>query len=164
MGQNDEVWKSASDERLYELARDTGEAILHHRFKKIDPSRRLDLIHDSLMDLAQLRAADSPRAWFITVLTRKALSWLRRGDADVKGATDRHQSKPDDAPPDPDFVLDARRALAHLPPREQQVLWAVAAGESREELAQALGTSRANIDQIVSRCRRALRARGGEEP
>jgi DNA-binding NarL/FixJ family response regulator len=43
-----------------------------------------------------------------------------------------------------------------MAPREREIVVAVAMGEDREELARSYNTSRANIDQIVSRARRRL--------
>ena len=51
---------------------------------------------------------------------------------------------------------EAERVVVTLSDRERQVFAALAAGEERDDIARALGTSRANIDQIVSRTRKRL--------
>jgi DNA-directed RNA polymerase specialized sigma24 family protein len=58
------------------------------------------------------------------------------------------------------FVLDARAELLRLSPRDRAIVVAAALGEEREDIARNLGTSRANVDQIVSRARKRLS--GGE--
>jgi transcriptional regulator len=54
------------------------------------------------------------------------------------------------------YAVDARGALAGMGARERAVLVADACGEAREVIAKAWGTSRANVDQIVSRGRRRV--------
>src|SRR5690606_26659727 len=120
-------------------------------FAKIDEARRVDLIHDLLATrLDAILGADSPRALFLTALSRLAIQWMRRRDAEV------HESlavQVDTVDRDPAHGIDARRALEKLGPREARVLFAVATGEDRDEIARVHGTSRQNVDQIVSRAR-----------
>jgi DNA-binding NarL/FixJ family response regulator len=59
-------------------------------------------------------------------------------------------------------ITEVADLLATLTPREREVVLAVASGERPEDLAAQLKTSRANIDQIVSRARRSLRMRRDE--
>jgi DNA-directed RNA polymerase specialized sigma24 family protein len=143
--------------RLYELARADGPKLLSRFARRLGDERVLDLVHDLLATkLESILAADEPRALFCTALQRRAISWLRRGDADVV------EDKPDianDASLDQEperqrFLLDARAALDGLPPRERMMVVAVALGEEREAIAREFQTTRANVDQIVSRVRR----------
>jgi RNA polymerase sigma factor (sigma-70 family) len=144
--------------RLYELALADGPPLLRSFRRRLGDDRIVDLIHDLLAaKLDALVAADEPRALFCTALQRRAISWLRRGDADVVedareavGETDESERQ--------QFIVDARSALDHLPERERAIVVAVALGEEREAVARAFGTSRANVDQIVSRVRRRFSA------
>lgn len=138
---------------LYRLAIADGTRALRS-FSKIDEERRADLIHDLLATrLDAILAADSPRALFLTALSRLAIQWIRRKDAEV------HESPAAQAEGidrDPGHAIDVRRALAKLGARDARVLFAVAIGEDRDEIARVHGTSRQNVDQIVSRARRRL--------
>jgi DNA-directed RNA polymerase specialized sigma24 family protein len=143
--------------RLYALALADGPLLLKSFRRRLGEDRIVDLVHDFLAaNLGAVIAADEPRALFCVALQRRAISWLRRGDADV--AADPSSGKVPAAPVDEherhDFIVDARSALAGLPKREQEIVVAVALGEDREAVARAFGTSRSNVDQIVSRVRR----------
>lgn len=138
---------------LYRLAIADGTRALR-TFSKIDEERRADLIHDLLATrLDAILAADSPRALFVTALIRLAIQWIRRKDAEVREGPAVHV---DGIDRDPAYGIDVRRALEKLGPREARVLLAVAIGEDRDEIARVHGTSRQNVDQIVSRARRRL--------
>jgi DNA-directed RNA polymerase specialized sigma24 family protein len=151
--------------RLYELALADGPPLLRSFRRRLGDDRIVDLIHDLLAaKLDALIAADEPRALFCTALQRRAISWLRRGDADVvadpsSGKTpaasiDEHERQ--------EFIVDARRTLRDLPDRDREIVVAVALGEDREAVARAFGTSRANVDQILSRVRRRFSAKEQE--
>jgi RNA polymerase sigma factor (sigma-70 family) len=138
---------------LYALAMDDGQRALRS-FKKLDAARRVDLVHDLLATrMDAILDAESPRALFMTSLGRLAIQWLRRKDAEVLEPV---TPTPDGTDRDPAHRLDLIRTLERLPPRDRQVLLAVAMGEDREEIARVLGTSRENVDQIVSRARKRL--------
>jgi DNA-directed RNA polymerase specialized sigma24 family protein len=140
--------------RLYELARADGPRLLSRFARRLGDDRVLDLVHDLLAtQLEAILAAKEPRALFCTALQRRAISWLRRGDADVV------EDKPDvaaehDEPERQRFLLDAKAALDGLGARERMMVVAVALGEDREAIAREFQTTRANVDQIVSRVRR----------
>ena len=145
--------------RLYELAREDGPRFLARFQRRLGDERILDLVHDLLATKADaIVQADEPRALFCTALQRRAVSWLRRGDAAVveespasrgtgaTGGEDEHERQR--------FLVDARAALEELTPRERGMAVAVALGEEREDVAREFKTTRANVDQIVSRIRR----------
>lgn len=144
---------------LYALAVRDGRAALHRYRGALGAARVDDLIHDLLAaHLEDLVRADNPRALLATALVRRAISWLRRKDARVVEARDDDGAFDGESASDAlDFVLDARSAIAQLGAREQEIVFAVACGNDREQIAKELGTSRANVDQIVSRARRKLR-------
>jgi RNA polymerase sigma-70 factor (ECF subfamily) len=55
--------------------------------------------------------------------------------------------------------VDLHRAMAHLKPRERELLWlAYAQGSSHREIAQALGLKTASIKLLLFRARRRLAA------
>lgn len=142
---------------LYELAREDGPRFLARFRRRLGDERIVDLVHDLLATKAEAIAlADEPRALFCTALQRRAISWLRRGDAAVIEAPPSGAvgTVPEDEAERQRFLVDARAALDELTPRERMVAVAVALGEEREEIARELKTSRANVDQIVSRIRR----------
>lgn len=143
--------------RLYTLAVKTA----HDALRSHGPSVREqveDLVHDKLFAcLEDLLTASKPRAFFVTAIRRAALDLVRRErryDHDDE-TPDAHLSDPS---PCADDTIASREELsaliASLSARERDVVGAVAQGCDREELAAALGTSRANIDQIVSRVRK----------
>ncbi|MEZ4409510.1 MAG: hypothetical protein R3A52_24015 [Polyangiales bacterium] len=128
----------------------------------------MDEAHDLLAErMTEILSAESPRAYFATALRRRLIDVERRArtrrEAPRTEATDEAARRV----PSPGtesgaervaFVIDARAGVARLTLRERDVLVAVAEGEDRDALARALGTSRANIDQIVSRARQKLHA------
>jgi DNA-directed RNA polymerase specialized sigma24 family protein len=150
--------------RLYEVALDDGVRFLSSFKRTLGDERTLDLIHDLLAEkLEAILAAETPRAFFCIALQNRARSWLRRGDARVV------ESPPDssrrDGVDDSDsdrqaFVLDARDALDALSERDRAIVTAAGYGENREVIAREFKTSRANVDQIVSRLQKRFREGG----
>lgn len=119
-----------------------------------------DLVHDLLHEkLDAILEARNPRGLFITAIRNAAIDLQRRDKKLVREdetlAVERH----DEAPAVDDLLAsrqEAERVTATLSARERQVFAALAAGEERDDIARALGTSRVNIDQIVSRTRKRL--------
>lgn len=155
--------------KLYALALEDGPRLLGSFRRRLGEDRIVDLVHDLLAaKLEVIVAAKEPRALFCTALQRRAISWLRRGDAAVledrsrdsaPHASDASAVAAIDGSVNPEddrheFLIDAKSALDELPPRERAMVVAVAMGEERESIAREFGTSRANVDQIVSRVRR----------
>jgi len=150
--------------KLYELALADGPRLLKSFQKRLGDDRIVDLVHDLLATKVEaIVNADEPRALFCTALQRRAISWLRRGDAAV--VEDAPERPPEGVIEDErqGFLVDARNALADLPERERAMVVAVALGEEREAIAAAFRTTRANVDQIVSRVRRRFASREGGE-
>ncbi|MFO0735400.1 MAG: hypothetical protein U0270_05955 [Labilithrix sp.] len=147
--------------RLYELALEDGPKLLARFQRRLGDERIVDLVHDLLSTKAEaIVAADEPRALFCTALQRRAISWLRRGDAAVMEAGPESAGGREDEGERQRFLLDARAALDGLSERERAMAVAVALGEERETIAREFRTTRANVDQIVSRIRR--RFAGGD--
>lgn len=145
---------------LYALAMSAARATLR-RFRGIDPARAEDLASEVILRaLPEVIAAENPRAYYCTALRRAAISWTRRGGAAVReGEARPWEGGPLDAAERAVIdCVDARRRLKALAPRERAVLFAVVEGEAREAIAARLGTSRANVDQIVHRARARVAA------
>jgi RNA polymerase sigma factor (sigma-70 family) len=153
--------------QLYRYAMEEGPRILSSYRREFGDAVIEELTHaliaERLHDI--VTKSDNPKAYFRTALVRRAISWARRGDAAVveqpsdtapawsSGATGPANEETDRQ----QFVHDAQVILDSLSPRDQQILVAVGLGEDRDELARMFQTSRANIDQIVSRARKLLR-------
>lgn len=149
---------------FYAMAVRDGERMLASFRQKLDEERIRDLIHDLLAErLREVIEAKDPRALFCVALQRRAISWLRRGDAVVEEPPPASGPTGEAADIEEErraFLIDASRALLELSQRDRDIVAAVAWGEDREEIAQRHGTTRPNVDQIVSRAHR--RFRGGE--
>lgn len=144
---------------LYRLACEEGRRALR-RFPDRVRAEVEDLVHDILFDkLGVILGAASPRAMFITVIRNAAID-LQRREARARPDDDTDVEHVNSLANGADQVVAARleveRVTALLTPRERQVFAAIASGEDRDDIAEALGTSRANIDQLVSRARRRL--------
>lgn len=120
-----------------------------------------DLVHDLLHEkLDAILEARNPRGLFITAIRNAAIDLQRRDKRLARGedavtaleASDEALALDDAA----SARQEAERLTATLSARERQVFAALAAGEERDDIAGALGTTRANIDQIVSRTRKRL--------
>jgi DNA-directed RNA polymerase specialized sigma24 family protein len=93
----------------------------------------------------------------------RARSWLRLGASRVvESPPDSSREAPSDTPEEDrrGFVLDARDALDELSERDRGIVVAAGLGEDREEIAKAFGTSRGNVDKIVSRLQKRFRGEG----
>lgn len=120
-----------------------------------------DLVHDKLHEkLRSIVDAASPRAFFVTAIRHAAIDLVRRqkrlapqDELDEAPSANDAALAPDEAA---SVRIEAVRVLATLNVRERQIFGAIAAGEDRDDIAAALYTSRANIDQIVSRTRRRM--------
>lgn len=119
-----------------------------------------ELVWDLLAaELPAIVGAANPRAYFIRAICNRALSWIRSPRSMALPLDDGRVSRTPGAgvESDPVFLIDARAALARLPARERDVVTSAALGIDRDEIAAMFGTSRANVDQIVSRVRRRFR-------
>lgn len=149
--------------RLYALAERDGPGFLRSFRHTLDRERVMDLIHDLLAEkLAEILEAGNPRAVFRTALVRRAISWKRRGDAAVMEdlSDDVMVAEGTSAGSEEErhhFRVMARRALERLPEWKRAIVVAVASGEDRNVIAARFDTSRANVDQIVSRVQRQFK-------
>ena len=148
---------------LYQLAlRDGARALA--RFRALNEQERQDIVAEKFVTtyVEMLQPTISnPRAFFLTAVNRAALSALRRKQTEQKyepaliGVSEGTARTEDDTV----TTLSLARRLAQLSPRDQQLLRAVYMGEDRDRVARQFETSRANVDQIVSRV-----ARMGRQP
>lgn len=140
---------------LYRLAREDGLRGLR-KFRQIDRQDHQDLVHDVLIKaLPKLLSptTTNPRAYFLTAVRRAAIDALRRR-AKTRSLEPEQLEAAVGAATNPSEIVDRQALLESESPKNQQILVAVALGESREKIARAMGTSRANVDQIVSRFRK----------
>jgi RNA polymerase sigma factor (sigma-70 family) len=150
--------------RFYGLAVRDGRQFLASFRKRFGDALIDDLIHDVLADaLDPVLAADNARAFLRVTLWNAARDRVRRKATRVEPEPPVERLEHDkvaDGAELREFVLDARDALAGLCERDRQIVVAVGLGEDREEIATVFGTSRANVDQIVSRARKSFTGRG----
>lgn len=144
---------------LWTLALPTGRRALR-RYRALDASRIEDLVRDVLVArLSEIVRAASPRAYFVSAVHNTARSWLRSPRAEVV-EPDAREGYVNNALDDEEalrvFVIDGRARFAAQSSRAQRLMAADAMGWTREEIAAHEGTSRANVDQILSRARRGL--------
>lgn len=149
---------------LWALACEDGPAALEsfRRSGKLDDARIADLTRDLVIDaLPAILEAVNPHAYFVAAIVNAARSWLRRGSARVMSPDDRSGADDERHPlavtPAPASWIDANDFLLTLSERERSVLVALGHGEERDAIARALGLTRANVDQIISRARRRFR-------
>lgn len=161
--------RSKEINRLYRLAMDEGRSALRG-MQWVREAEVEDLVHDKLhAELASLLLATDPRAYFCTIVRRAALDLRRknqgkRGDGTALRAfvsvddADFQALPAEDAPIDEALARrrQAQEVIARLSERELQVFVAIMHGEDRDDIAATLETSRANVDQIVSRTRKRV--------
>lgn len=119
-----------------------------------------DQIHDTFFRiLPELMNAEHELALFLVALSRDTISLIRRKDSVVVKDVESEESAGEliEADFEPVFRLDAQSFLAGLPLRDRSILIAVGEGEDRETIAREHKTTRANVDQVVSRARKKFR-------
>ncbi len=150
--------KCALARELYVLARRTGAAALHRRWKYSE-DEALDLVHDVLAVHWDeiLQADESPKGFFLRVLVNRAIDRHRRRQREALVPPD----PPTGGPGPASAALELGRVLSllrtELSPRDRRVFGARCLGLSAKEVAEAEGLSPANVDQIVSRARARLK-------
>ncbi len=125
----------------------------------IDRERASDLITDLLLrQLDKLIVAKIPFPFFVTSVKNKGRDWLRKTRREVvsEPKVDRAGTQ-DDAS---EAVVHLRAVWQTLTPKEREIFSALQAGEDRDGIARSLRTSRANIDQLISRARKRLKDGG----
>jgi RNA polymerase sigma-70 factor (ECF subfamily) len=122
-----------------------------------------DLLQESYYRLLRARAAYESEAHRRNALFRIATNLIldsRRRTSREPHFADAHQERLATTPGDTDAAeraTDLRRAMAHLKPRERQLLWlAYAQGSSHREIAESLGLRTASIKLLLFRARRRL--------
>lgn len=157
-------WSCEAVGRLFELAEALGRLVLASHRDAFGEDAIVDFVRDFLSrKLLELVQQENPRGAFVVWVKRAMISLRRRGDARVveepTAQADHGAGTGNTRAASAEFVLDARAMLSRLSERDRQ---AVAVGEEREDIAARFRTSRANIDQIVSRVRvRWQRQQGG---
>jgi RNA polymerase sigma factor (sigma-70 family) len=149
--------KSRDFRLLYELAMKEGPGLLGSM--GIDHERASGLITDLfLRELDKLVTAQVPFPYFVTSVRHAGIDWLRKTRREVvsEPKVDRAGTQ-DEAS---EAVVHLRAVWQTLTPKEREIFSALQAGEDRDGIARSLRTSRANIDQLISRARKRLKDGG----
>ena len=152
-------WSCAATGRFFVLAEELGRRVLASHRDAFGEDAIVDFVRDFLSrKFLELIQQENPRSAFVVWVTRAMISFRRRGDARVVEeplgfGADSDSGIGNTPAASAEFVLDARAMLSRLSDRDRQIVQAVAVGEDREEIAARFKTSRANVDQIVSRIR-----------
>lgn len=157
-----ERWQSEDVAKLYAIA------------LKVAPSqlRSFDLPGGLPEDLAadilttklnqQVDCVGVPFSFFVVSLQNKAKSWKRHQR--VRANYQERQSAPEPEPIAEHDGSEVERRLAKawgvLTDRERDIFERIGRDEPREEIASRLGTSRTNVDQLISRARKKLERKG----
>lgn len=155
------------ERELYRFAVDDGRRALLRMSRRLSEDQLDDLLHDFLATrLQHVIEGDNPRGLFLVSLVRAARRSLGRRAREVPHErTTVGEVDVGRAPLDPEsstsLRLDGSALLEAVSARDRDVLFAVALGEEREEIARAHAIGRAAVDQIVSRFRKPAKA-GGE--
>lgn len=156
-------------QQLYEAARAQGQAALARGYR-IRNDEAVDLVHDTLAtSLEPILDAESPLSFFLVSLRNRAVDQYRRRRRE-RPLEDREETgrEPKD-PADTEAPSHAQQVLAfladELSARDNRIFGALAGlGLSAREVAKQEGVTPANVYQIVSRTRRRLKERFGEDP
>lgn len=165
----EERWRSKDVVRLFELAPTIAKRTLAGHWTRIGPEDVEDLAKDLLaqnlhgfLDVDPSTHGGSAAVYFQQALRNRAVSWHRRMSR-LEGDPDRALARVSALAAEENSGsagAEVDQILSRLTPLEREVFAAIQAGEAREAIAERFNTSRANIDQIVSRARRRLRKQG----
>ena len=159
--------RSEATRQLYEAARRDGRYAIPQRWD-VDADTVVDLIHEVLsVCWDELLEKDSPRAFFLIAVKRKAIDRFRKQVRHERVVDHEEAGKQTAAPEAEPRVgasaeLDQGRADVETRPgpRDLRVFQAaVMLGETSKAIAEAEGLTPANVDQIVSRTRKRLKER-----
>lgn len=149
--------------RLFELAIQVG-AVKLSKFRQLGEGEREDLVREKFLDLLPgLVAASNPWGLFVTAIVHAAIDARRRKltaekhEGEILRTAEAHAASRDEVAMAE--TLDMQACFTGFSPRIQQILRAVAEGEERDDVARVFGTSRANVDQVVSRARKRWKDR-----
>ncbi|MCR0984317.1 sigma-70 family RNA polymerase sigma factor [Roseomonas populi] len=140
------------------------------RFLSRDPAAADDLVQDTLLralrNEAQWQRGTSLRAWTFSIL-RNAWFEDRRRHAALKRALDRAPPEEEGRPAGQEHrmeVIGLARVMKDLSPEQQEALVLVGAlGFSMEDAARVAGVQVGTLKARVSRARKALATRYGNE-
>jgi RNA polymerase sigma factor (sigma-70 family) len=165
----EERWRNKDVVRLFELAPTIAKRALAGHWTRIGPEDIEDLAKDLLahnlhgfVDVDPSTYGGSAAAYFQQALWNRAVSWHRRMSR-LEGDSDRALARLSAQPFEESSEsagAEVDQILSRLTRLEREVFAAIQAGVAREAIAERFDTSRANIDQIVSRARRRLRKQG----
>lgn len=152
--------ESPAYNRLYTLAMRTGKAMLGAKFgRQLDDGDIEHLVSTKFAATSsEIVNASNPRGFFVTAIVREAIGVIRRSHTADKHAPEltrvgdmRARAQDEQARVD---TIAMAACFETFSPRDQQILRAVGEGDDREAIARHFATSRANIDQIISRSRK----------
>jgi len=162
----------ATQEVAAESARPDFEAIFHAYYARVarliarvvrDPGRAEELAVEVFWKLSRRPQAQGERVggWLYRTAVRAALYDLRR---DARRERFAHLLRRDERPPDPEELRSAaeerrqvRAVLAHIEPRQAEMILLRATGLSYEETAAAMGMNPASVGTLLSRAQQAFR-------
>lgn len=132
--------------------------MLRSKFRQLSDAEIADLVMAKFLTaIDAIVKAENPRSYFIRALVNAAIDTTRRRKTAEKHSEEvRHIADSEGGRDEDDLLetLSMQTCLASYSPRDQRILRAVAEGEQREEVARSFSTSRANVDQIVSRAKK----------
>jgi RNA polymerase sigma factor (sigma-70 family) len=159
-------WQSPALARLYALALEDGHAVLAAEYPQLSAGEREEVIHDLFVaKVKDVVKATEPRSFFGVAIKRRSIDAFRRVQT-------RHAKEPElraraawrqdgsGAEDERLETIDGARALDRLPEEDRDLMLAITFGEDREDIARQAGTTRANVDQRVSRLRKRLQGGG----
>jgi RNA polymerase sigma factor (sigma-70 family) len=150
----EDLAQSSAFDRVY-LA-EYPRVLRHLTYLTGDRSLAEDLAQEAFGRLLQRADAEElrdPGAWLLTVASNLAYNHARGETRRVE----RERRVADRPEGDVDDVIDVRRALAALEPRDRTVLLLRHSGFSYAETAEAVGIQASSIGTILARARRRFR-------
>jgi hypothetical protein len=146
--------QSQATGRLYDLAMEEAGAVLA-RFGLATEDRE-EIVSDVFAGKlpALLGAKTSPRALFLGAIARQARASSRGGrvHGEERGPV-ASAPQPGGGDEPASMAIDAHRAVLALSARDRDVVLGVWYGEERDAVARDAGTTRVDVDRIVSRFR-----------
>ena len=125
--------------------------------RTFDALDAVELVNDFFSHEEQVRAtltAISPKAYFRVSVKNRAIDLMRRRRREEPLIPEQDGDADGDPDADRSETLDRWAFLSNQPEKVRAIVTEVALGADREELAGRHGTTRVNVDQIVSRFRR----------
>lgn len=155
-------WQSVDVARLYEIALRVAPSLLA-RFslpEGLPQDMASDLLTQRLNKLVDCGA--KPFTLLAVSLWNRAKSWKRHQRVQANHREREAASEPEPIDEDDGGKAEDRRmkAWAVLTDKEKDIFERLSREEPRDDIAKTLDTSRANVDQIISRARKRLKQKG----